>query len=255
MALWDPGQYLKFADERTRPARELLARVPLESPGTIYDLGCGPGNSTALLAARWPTAQLVGVDSSTEMLAKARAQRPDIEWCQVDLAAWVPPAPAEVLYSNAALHWLPDHGALFPKLALALAPGGALAVQMPRNFGEPSHVAMAEAAAAGPWRAKAEAAIGRRPLHPVAAYYDWLAPHVRAVDLWETTYLHVLAGDDPVVEWTKGTALRPVLAALDDNERAGFLADYAARLRRAYPKRADGKTLFPFRRLFVVAVR
>lgn len=255
MAAWDPGQYLKFADERTRPARELLARVPIESPGVVYDLGCGPGNSTALLATRWPRARLVGVDSSAEMLAEARARHPAVEWQQADLAAWRPSAAADVLYSNAALHWLPDHDRLFPALARALAPGGTLAVQIPRNFDAPSHVAMAEAAAAGPWRAKAETAIGRKPLHPVAAYYDWLAPQVRAVDAWETTYVHVLAGDDPVVEWTKGTALRPVLAALTADERAGFLADYAARLRLAYPKRADGKTLFPFRRLFVVAVR
>jgi trans-aconitate 2-methyltransferase len=253
--VWDPAQYLKFADHRLRPALDLLARVAVAAPATVYDLGCGPGNVTAFLAERWPGARVVGVDGSAAMLAKARAERPALAWQEADIATWRPQAPADVIYSNATLHWLDDHERLFPRLISSVSPGGALAVQMPRNFQEPSHTAMAESAAAGPWRAKAEKALRAFPMPEVGRYHDWLAPLARALDIWETVYIQALEGDDPVAEWTKGTSLKPVLDALDGAERQAFFADYAARCRRAYPKRADGKTLFPFRRLFIVATK
>ncbi|MEK7246236.1 MAG: methyltransferase domain-containing protein [Pseudomonadota bacterium] len=264
MTTWDPAQYLKFADERARPAFDLLARVDAlavgpptggTAPWTVFDLGCGPGNVTALLRRRWPGASVIGVDSSEAMLANARANHPEIEFVAADLATFRPPAPADAIVSNAALHWLPEHAGLFPALGRALAPGGVLAVQMPMSSRQASHTLMAESAQAGPWRAKASAALPRFSEHEPADYYGWLAPLCRTVDIWETVYLHALAGEDAVVEWIKGAALRPVLAVLDQGERAGFLADYRARVARAYPRLADGTTLYPFRRLFIVAVK
>lgn len=252
---WDPSQYLKFIDHRLRPALDLLARIDAPAPRTVFDLGCGPGNVTALLAVRWPDARITGVDGSAAMLARARADHPGLAWQQADLAAWEPAGPVDLLYSNAALHWLDDHERLFPRLMGFVAHGGVLAVQMPRNFREPSHTAMAESAAAGPWRAKLAGAMRVFPMPDVGAYYDWLAPLARRLEVWETVYYQVLEGDDPVAEWTKGSSLKPLLDALDEGERAAFFADYAARCRKAYPKRSDGRTLFPFRRLFVVATK
>ena len=254
-APWDPAQYLKFADERARPVLDLLARVPAETPQTVFDLGCGPGNVTALLARRWPGARVIGVDQSEAMLIEARAHHPGIEFVAADLATFRPEAPADVIVANAALHWLSGHAGLFPALVRALAPNGVLAVQMPHADGQPSHVLMAESAKSGPWRAKALAALPRYPDHAPADYYGWLAGVCRTVDIWETVYLHALAGDNAVLEWMKGAALRALLAALSPEEQNGFLADYRQRLRAAYPRRADGTTLFPFRRLFIVAVK
>jgi trans-aconitate 2-methyltransferase len=255
MPTWDPQQYLKFADHRLRPAIDLLAQIPLELPSVIYDLGCGPGNITRLLAERWPSAQVTGVDSSTEMLEEARKEAPGITFVQADIKQWSPPAPANLLFSNATLQWLGDHPRLLPRLIAQLAPNGALAVQMPHNHDSPSHVLMRAAAQDGPWRARLT---GVRSIHPVLApsdYYGLLAPLARQVDIWETEYLHVLEGDDPVVEWTRGTGLRPYLEALDEPERSGFLADYRSRIAGAYPKQPDGRTLLPFRRLFFIARR
>jgi trans-aconitate 2-methyltransferase len=252
---WDPAQYLKFADERTRPALDLLARVGVEAPQTVYDLGCGPGNVTRLLRRRWPEARVIGVDRSEAMLKQARADHPGIEFAAADLATFRPEAPADVIVSNAALHWVADHATLFPALAQALAPGGTLAVQMPLSSRLPSHALLAESAAAGPWRARAQAALPRFSEHAPAEYYGWLAGACRSVDIWETVYLHALAGEDAVVEWIKGAALRPILAVLDAADREGFLADYRAHIARAYPRRDDGTTLYPFRRLFIVAVK
>jgi trans-aconitate 2-methyltransferase len=261
---WDPAQYLKFAAPRLRPALDLLARIELDAPARVCDLGCGTGALTRLMAARWPAAQVVGVDASAAVLARAgedagaaaAAAAGRIEWRRADLAAWVPEVPPDLVYSNAALHWLPDHAALFPRLVHALAPGGVLAVQMPRNFGAPSHTAIADTVRAGPWHARLAPRLAPSPVAEPARYYDLLAPHAASVDLWETEYLQVLSGPDPVKEWTKGTWLAPFLAALaDDDERARFEADYAARVRAAYPPRADGTTLFPFRRLFMVVRR
>lgn len=250
---WDPSQYLRFADHRLRPALDLLGRIDAPAPKVVFDLGCGPGNVTALLAKRWPDARVTGVDGSAAMLARACADHPGLAWQQADLAAWSPTAPVDVLYSNAALHWLDDHEHLFPRLMGCVAQGGVLAIQMPRNFREPSHTAMAESVEAGPWRTKLARAVRVFPMPDVGAYYDWLAPLACRLDVWETIYYQALEGDDPVAEWTKGSSLKPLLDALDEGERDAFFADYAARCRKAYPKRADGRTLFPFRRLFIVA--
>jgi trans-aconitate 2-methyltransferase len=249
---WDAAQYLKFAGHRVRPAIDLLGRIDLEAPAEVYDLGAGAGNVTRLLKARWPRARVTGVDASEEMLARAAAEAPDIVWQRADLATWRPPRPADLIYSNAALHWLHDHDRLFPELLAALRPGGVLAVQMPRNFSAPSHTAIAEAAVRGPWRTRLEPLLRPPPVAEPGFYYDLLAPRTATLDIWETEYLHVLEGDDPVKEWTKGTWLRPFLAALADPERSRFEACYAELVARAYPRRADGRTLFPFRRLFIV---
>lgn len=252
---WDPSQYLAFADLRLRPALDLLARTPGETPKLVVDLGCGPGNLTPHLKARWPAARVVGVDASAEMLAKARLAVPGAEFVQADVAAWRPDRAPDVLYSNAALHWLDRHEELFPRLLDLLAPGGALAVQMPRNHGAPSHTEIVATVQEGPWRARLEPLLRPSPTHPPAAYYDLLAPRAARLDVWETEYLQVLEGADPVKEFTKGSALKPFLDALQGAERDGFEAAYAARLRRAYPPQADGRTLFPFRRLFLIATR
>jgi len=251
---WDPARYLAFADHRTRPAADLLARIGLEDPSTVVDLGCGPGNSTALLAARWPSARIVGVDSSPDMLAKARASGVRAEWLEADIAHWTPDTPPDVIYANAALQWLPEHAALLPRLLGFLSPGGALAVQMPRNFDAPSHALLRATAAEGPWAGRLAGVLRAEPVAGPAWYYDLLAPHAATLDIWETEYLHVLESEDPVLRWTRSTALRPVIDALDDDQLAAFEAAYAAKLRAAYPRRADGRTLFPFRRLFVVAL-
>ena len=250
---WDPAQYLKFAGPRLRPALDLLQRIDVEAPACVYDLGAGAGNVTRLIKARWPDARVVGVDSSAEMLAKAAAENPTIEWQQADLAAWRPDRPAELIYSNAALHWLDDHDRLFAGLFDSLAPGGTLAVQIPRNFGARSHTSITETALDGPWRTVLEPLLRPSPVAEPAFYYDLLAPRAAALDIWETEYLQVLDGVNPVKEWTKGTWLLPLLAALDEPERSGFEAAYAARVAAAYPPRGDGKTLFPFRRLFMIA--
>jgi trans-aconitate 2-methyltransferase len=252
---WDPAQYLKFAGPRLRPAVDLLNRIDLTEPATVYDLGAGAGNVTRLLRARWPGARITGVDESGEMLAEAATAVPDVEWQRADLAGWRPPCPADVVFSNAALHWLGAHDRLFPALLAALAPGGVLAVQMPRNFHAPSHTAVGEAVRSGPWRARLEPLLRPAPVADPAVYFDLLAPRAAALDIWETEYLHVLEGEHPVKEWVKGTWLRPLLDALVEPERPAFEARYADLLAAAYPRRPDGRTLFPFRRLFILATR
>jgi trans-aconitate 2-methyltransferase len=252
---WNPDRYLAFADHRTRPAIDLLARVPLRDAERVVDLGCGPGNSTRLLADRWPAAMIVGIDSSSDMLASARRSSIAATWLEADIATWVPDRVPDLIYSNAALHWLGDHETLLPRLLACVAPGGVLAVQMPRNFEAPSHALLRATAASGPWAERLAGALDWRPVAAPEWYYDLLAPHARILDIWETVYLHVLDGDDPVLRWTRGTALRPLLQALEGADRAAFEAAYAARLRAAYPRRVDGQTLLPFRRLFIVAQR
>jgi trans-aconitate 2-methyltransferase len=249
---WSPSQYLKFSQPRLRPAMDLLARIPSSEPHWIYDLGCGAGNVTAALLDRWPRACIVGVDSSPAMLALAARALPQLQWQQRPLADWRPDTPADLIYSNAALHWLPNHQQLFPALVEALAPGGVLAVQMPRNFSAPSHTLIAASAREGRWRDKLAPLLGEAPVAEPQSYYALLAPLASSLDIWESEYLQVLSGDDPVKEWTKGSWLMQFLDRLEPDERADFEADYARRLRAAYPRQADGSTLFPFRRLFIV---
>jgi trans-aconitate 2-methyltransferase len=250
---WNPQQYLKFSQPRLRPAMDLLARIPSAEPQVVYDLGCGAGNVTAALVNRWPGAKIIGVDASATMLAQAARTLPQLQWVHQALDGWQAERPADVIYSNAALHWLPDHRRLFPRLVAMLSPGGVLAVQMPRNFSAPSHTLIEATARAGPWHGRlASLLAAAAPVAEPQFYYSLLAPLAASLDIWESEYLQVLSGEDPVKEWTKGTWLLQFLERLDPTERADFEADYALRLRAAYPRRADGSTLFPFRRLFIV---
>ena len=253
---WDPAQYLTFGGHRIRPALDLLSAVPMEAPARILDLGCGPGNVTQFLQGRWPDAKIVGLDSSAEMLEKARAAHPNMEWIEADLSEWVPEEPFDLLYSNAVLQWVKGHTNVFPDLLKWVKPGGYIAIQMPRNFNAPSHVLARETAAGPRWKDRIGGALLRDPVADPDVYYRLLGDlGFSHIDIWETEYLHVLEGDDPVLEWVKGTALTPVFALIDGQERADFVAEYGAALRIAYPKQPDGRTLFPFRRIFLTARR
>lgn len=257
MLAWNPDQYLRFAEERTRPCHDLTARIAVDAPQRIIDLGCGPGNSTQVLAGRWPDAELTGLDSSEEMIAAARRNWPDRSWIHKDIAQWATEDQPKhnVIFSNAALQWVPGHSAIFPKLMKRVAPGGALAVQVPNNIEAPAHRVARELAGSPQWRDRLPPG-GVREWHAHAApfYYDLLAPPAARVDFWETEYLHVMEGPEAIVEWYKGTGLRPYLAALrSDAEQEQFVAEYLAALRGECPPRADGRVLFPFRRLFLIA--
>jgi trans-aconitate 2-methyltransferase len=250
---WDPGQYLAFASHRLRPAIELLMRIPLDAPDTVVDLGCGTGNVTGTLRGRWPDARLTGIDGSPEMLAEAAKTPTRADWRMADIGTWTPAEPVDVLYSNAALQWIEGHAALFPRLMRCIRPGGALAVQMPRNFAAPSHTLMFETADDGPWAARLRGVQRRSPVSDARFYYDLLAPHAKEIDLWETEYHQVLSGDNPVAEFTKGSWLKTLLDALEEPLRSAYWEEYRRRVAAAYPRRADGRTIFPFKRLFVVA--
>ncbi|MFE1601735.1 trans-aconitate 2-methyltransferase [Methylobacterium sp. ID0610] len=256
MAGWDAAQYLKFADERTRPAADLLARVPLQAPARVVDLGCGPGNSTELLVARFPQADIRGLDSSPEMLDAARQRLPGIAFAEADIATFRPEPPPDLLFANAVLQWLPDHASLLPRLARSLAPGGCLAVQMPDNLEEPSHRLMRAVAGEPPFATRlAAAAASRARIGSFAEYDAWLSAAGCTVEIWRTTYVHPLAGHRGIVEWVRGTGLRPFLDPLDGEGQAAFLARYEAALAEAYPPQSDGRVLLPFPRLFLVARR
>ncbi len=250
--VWNAGVYLTYADERTRPAVELLARVHHDNPVRVIDLGCGPGNSTAVLAARWPHAHLEALDSSPSMLEQARKSGVRAHWIEADLTSWSPAVKYDVIFCNAALQWLGDHRSLIPRLASFVEPGGTFAFQVPHNMEAPSHALMRQAAAAGLWAAKLRNVREVAVLQP-SDYFDILQSVRAQIDVWETEYLHVLDGEDAVYEWVSGTGLRPFVQALDGSEREAFIADYKSRLRKAYPRRTDGTTLFPFKRLFAVA--
>ena len=250
---WDPSQYSKFAGPRMQPGLDLIARLPDLDARTVVDLGCGSGELTAALASRYLKATVTGVDSSEAMLEQAAARFPELRWVAGDLGTWTAHAPFEVVFSNAAFQWVGDHERLFRCALDAVAPGGVLAVQMPRNFDAPSHRLMREVAGAPRWSGRIS--LRSEPVWAPERYYDLLAAHTSSLELWETEYLHVLEGEDPVLEWVKGTALLPVNAALEGEEREAFLATYRERLREAYPRRPDGRTLFPFRRIFLLARR
>ncbi len=254
MADWSPSTYLKFEDERTRPARDLLAQVPLAAPTTVIDMGCGPGNSTELLAERWPEAHVTGLDSSPAMLAEARNRLPAASFAEADATTWTPDPRTDLVFANAIYQWVPEHLTQLPRVSAALPPGGVLAVQMPDNMAAPSHVLMRETAADGPWAAQLANA-ARQPLPPVGTYYDALKPVASRLDIWHTAYNHVLEGPEAIVEWVKSTGLRPFIDPLTPDHREAFLARYVARIAEAYPRTTDGKVLLRFPRLFIVAVR
>ena len=258
MPSWNSEQYLKFAAERTRPARDLAAQVDVDAPKRVIDLGCGPGNSTAVLAELWPSAVITGLDNSPAMLAAAQREFPNREWIEGDIATWHAPegAPFDVVFSNAALQWVPDHRRTFPRLLDSVAPGGALAVQMPASSDATAHRLMRELAASANWRSRFPTAVREWHVHPPEFYYDLLAPRSRRLDLWATDYLHVLESLDAIIEWYRGSGLRPWLEALPtDAARTEFLGAYRARLVPYFPIREDGRVLFPFRRLFLIAYR
>jgi trans-aconitate 2-methyltransferase len=248
---WDPDQYLRYADHRARPGRELIARIPDVEPSTVVDLGCGPGNLTAVLAERWPDAHVVGIDSSPEMIERAQADHPSIDWKVGDIGTWLPDRPVDVIYSNATLHWMDDHNLLFPRLRGHLSQKGALAVQMPDNWNAPTHQVPATILDEGFWKAEARDALMRDRLSKPADYLEWVQP--AEVDIWRTTYFQQMHGDDPVWEWVNGSLLRPVLAEFDDIERERFSAVCRRRYRDAYRINASGITIVPFSRLFVIA--
>ena len=249
---WDPKTYLAFGAERGRAASDLLARIGVEAPARVADLGCGPGNSTALLRARWPNADIDGIDVSPEMLSAARASGVDARLIQCDIATWTPDRPYDVIFSNAALQWLGDHETLFPRLLSYVVPGGVLAVQVPRNYDELCQVLVRKLAAKPRWTGKLrDVRDWWNGLAP-ERYYELLAPCARNIDIWETRYFHVLAGEDAVFHWMSGTSLRPFLAALEPGEAEDFRNEYKSFLADTYRPQADGKTIHRFLRLFLV---
>jgi trans-aconitate 2-methyltransferase len=255
---WSAKQYVKFEDERTRPARDLVAAIPTRDPCQVVDLGCGPGNTTELLLQSYPKAEIVGLDSSPDMITNARARLAHIRFEVADLTTWKPEpaAPVDIIYSNAVFQWVPGHETILPRLLHLLPEGGSLAIQMPDNVGEPSHVGMRRAGQAGPWAERIRAAgADRDPLASAAWYYDLLKPHAARVDIWRTAYHHPLGGVEGIVEWFKGSALRPYLAELDAAEQAAFLDIYRREITPHYPTASDGKVLLAFPRLFIVATR
>jgi trans-aconitate 2-methyltransferase len=256
MMSWSAKQYVTFEDERTRPVRDLLAAVPTAKARSVVDIGCGPGNSTALLAARYPDARVHGLDTSSDMVAAAKKRLPEVRFELADIGEWNDPGPFDVILANAVLQWVPNHDTLFPGLRAKLAPGGSLAVQMPVNLDEPAHRLMREIAADGPWAEKLSGAAQLRAArHDANWYYRTLRSSCSKVDVWQTTYHHPLAGAAAVVEWFKGSGLRPFLDPLNDGERAVYLDRYTAAIAQAYPALSDGTVLLPFPRLFIVATR
>lgn len=256
---WDAIQYARFARYRRRPALDLIGAIPMEAPKVIYDLGCGTGKVTALLAEQWPAARISGIDKSEQMLDRARDLDTHVSWKSADIRDWQPEAPADLIFANASLHWLPDHENLFPHLVSLLGPGGCLAVQMPLSWQLPSHQLMRqtlqEARPAPLGSTELQEAMATTWVAEPLAYYDWLSGLAEEISIWSTTYFHPLEGENPIFEWVKGAGLRPILKGLTDTELADFLPAYKTALRNAYPRRADGKTIYPFSRMFMVICR
>ena len=251
---WSAKQYSMFEQQRTRPVRDLVAAIPDGEGRSAVDLGCGPGNSTEVLAERFAQAVVTGMDSSDDMLVDARKRLPALNFELADIGAWNPAQTFDVILANASLQWLPDHATLYPHLVSQLTPGGTLAVQTPDNLDEPAHKLAREVAADGPWATKI-GAVKHNARHTASYYFELLSKHCSTVDVWRTTYHHPLAGSAAVVEWFKGSALRPFLAPLSESEKSAFLDEYLARITKAYPALADGTVLLPFPRLFIIATR
>ena len=253
---WSASQYVKFEDERTRPARDLLAQVPMERIERAVDLGCGPGNSTELIIDRYGASGVSGLDSDLNMLEAARKRLPGTDFLEADLSTWQPDEPVDLLFANAVFQWLPNHLDIFDRLLDGLKTGGALAVQMPDNLTEPTHLLMEESAHAGAWKAAFEAkSVRRNPLPAPSTYYSRLIGKAKRVDVWHTNYNHPMADAAAIVEWVKGTGLRPYLDHAGEEHREAFLADYLGRVEKAYPQMSDGRVLLRFPRIFMVAVK
>lgn len=254
MQYWDADQYGKFSEQRMGPGLDLLARIPTADPQIVVDLGCGAGSLTQVLRQRWPDAALVGVDASPEMLKTARATLSVVTWQETDIEDWQPDTPVDVIYSNAALHWVGDHARLFPRLLRYIDKGGCLAVQMPDNWDQPSHTILSQMLESPEWPEAARAAFLRHPVATVSDYRRWLH-EATDLEMWRTTYFQTLTGRDPVLEWVRGSVLAPVMAAMNDHEKAAFEAALTEAYAAAYPPADDRTTLFPFSRLFIVAMR
>jgi trans-aconitate 2-methyltransferase len=256
MPTWDAEQYLKFSDERTQPVRDLISRIVLENPPRIMDLGCGPGNSTAELRNRWPGSRITGLDSSPEMIARARRSYAQGEWQVGDATCWTAEEPFSLVFSNAMLHWVHDHERVCRQLLDQVATGGALAIQVPAHYDSPLHREILDVSRDPGWTSRMESARKALTNHPPEFYYDLLGPRSQRLDLWQTAYYHVLAGPEGVLEWFRGSGLRPFLESLEDEaERRHFEALLLERYKGTYPRRADGRVLFPFLRLFFVVYR
>lgn len=253
---WDPNLYLRFSDQRGRPASDLIAQIKLDRPRRIIDLGCGTGNSTEQLHGRWPQAEIAGLDSSANMLAQARRHHPDWQWIEGPIESWQANGPCDLVFSNAALHWVPDHGSLFPRLLSSVAPGGALAVQMPYNFQSPAHQAMKRVAADPRWKGKLDGASENYHVQPIAFYYKALSKTAAVLNLWESEYLQIMSSPRAILDWVRSTAMRGYLDRLpDDREREQFEELCLREFEKSYPAERDGKVLFPYRRMFIVAYK
>ncbi|HVV68439.1 MAG TPA: trans-aconitate 2-methyltransferase [Gammaproteobacteria bacterium] len=253
MPSWNPKQYLKFFNQRTRPCQDLARSVQIEDPQKIIDLGCGPGNSTQVLMECWPNAVITGLDSSEQMIMEARKLYPKGQWLQADIASWTPLETYDIVFSNAALQWVSEHERVLPHLLQQVKPGGALAFQVPANINATAHQLMRDLAASKHWRKHFHQPIREWYVHPPAFYYDVLSPHASHIELWRSEYFHAMSGPEAIVEWYKGSGLRPFLDLLPEDKQDSFLQGYLQLIAKAYPRQANGQVLFPFLRLFVIA--
>jgi len=251
--MWDPSLYLRFGDQRAQPCLDLIQKIGVADPACAVDLGCGPGNSTTALRARWPRARIIAVDNSPAMLDDARRSDPEVEWIEADIARWRPAQPVDLIFSNAAFQWVPDHRSLLPGLVRCLRASGFLAVQIPYHLHSPAHHAIEELCAEPPWRTWLQPVPRPFEILEPEDYYRILRPMVRGLELWQTTYLHILERPAAIVEWMRGTGLRPYLERIPEAEREAFLRAYGEKVERLFPAQPDGRVLFPFPRLFFVA--
>lgn len=256
MSNWNATHYLRYCDERTRAATDLAARVKLDGPNTIADIGCGPGNSTQILRIRWPHSDVLGIDNSSEMIETAKQSFPEQNWCLADASDWIPANPIDLIYSNAALQWLPNHDVLVPHLFTMVAPGGALAFQIPSSTYATVRTLIHDISHDSAWTERMNGPRNALTMENPSFYYDALVAKATSLDVWETEYNHVMDSKESIVDWIASTGLRPFLAALDTKtERNDFLTELHRRVSFAYELRADGKVLYPFRRTFVIAYR